>query len=90
MLIDRNNQPAFPRVGPEGNEGMTMREYYAGQAMVGLLMGNGIALAVEAGSAVAKADQLDDFEGVMGKVAQIAWRVADVMLLEGGPSQQVN
>ena len=85
MATDKENQPAFPRssVGnSEGNEGMTMREYYAGQAMVGLLMGNGIALAVDAGTAVAEAEDIDDFMGVMGKVARLAWRMADVMILE--------
>ena len=40
----RGNAPAFPRSAthgsdylPSGDPGMTLREYYAGQAMVGLL-----------------------------------------------------
>ena len=87
------NKPAFPRPGAPAvpgstrpwrsgeQEGMTLREYYAGQAMLGLLMGNGIALAVDAGTAL----EVHDFEGVIGKVVRIAWRMADVMCLEGGP-----
>ena len=79
--MENGTKQAFPGAGGTGL-GMSLLEYYAGQAMVGLLMGNGIALAVDAGTAVAKAEELDDFEGVMGKVAKIAWRMADVMLLE--------
>lgn len=41
MSTELKNQggPAFPTPTPDLEEGMTLRDYYAGQALVGLLSG---------------------------------------------------
>ena len=61
---------------------MTLRRYYAGQAMVGLLASSGIANAVDAEAYAAESEGAGNLEGAMGRMARLAWRIADVMLLE--------
>ncbi len=61
-MSELGNQPAFPRSGQHGEniDGMTLRQYYAGLAMQGLLAcgGNGYADEHGAQLAVKSADAL--------------------------------
>ena len=49
--------------------------------LTGLLMGNGIALAVDADPTL-NDEELGDFQGMMGKAGRMAWRLAGLMMLE--------
>ena len=62
---------------------ITRRDHFAGPALTGLLMGNGIALAVDADPTL-NDEEFGDFQGMMGKVGRMAWRLAGVMMLEAG------
>ena len=46
---------------------ITRRDYFAGPAFTGLLMGNGIALGVDADPTLSD-EEFGDFQGMMGKV----------------------
>ena len=62
---------------------ITRRDHFAGPALTGPLMGNGIALAVDADPTL-NDEEFGDFQGMMGKVGRMAWRIAGVMMLEAG------
>ena len=76
---NRGSEPAFPRInsnqewvgGIPGAPGMTLREYYAGQAMAGLL------------SSRPELSNVFDIDGAeVVNVARLACMIADTLLVE--------
>jgi hypothetical protein len=71
--------PAFPKAGSDGvasQRGMTMREYYAGQALVGLLSNETLLSYLYEGD-----NPLAD-DGFVQKMASGAVRYADALIAE--------
>ena len=84
--MTQGNKPAFPRtftssVGMsglrpmDGNPGMTLREYYAGQAMLGLLSCNGTVL-----NETTAPNLTPEQEEAIDEIAALAWIMADRVL----------
>jgi hypothetical protein len=79
MAERKDGGPAFPRRGndhEEGAKGMTLRDYFAGQAMQATL-GSDTAV-----SEIMAADMDADRSGLAKAVAAIAYLFADAMLAE--------
>ncbi len=69
MSENDGNTPAYPtEIGPKCYSGMTLRQWYAGQAMVVAMY----CVPLDGGD-----------ENVTGKLAKIAFEIADAMIEEG-------
>jgi len=79
MVVDMKNQPAFPQPEQIFNEfhpnygkdrGMTLRDYFAAQALTG----------AQIWDAVLNGKEATQFAGGVDKLAEVAYAVADAML----------
>lgn len=77
------NKPAFPLFAEFKNfdsgrhhftEGMNLKEYYAGQALVGILSNKQMSMAI-----ISMRDTPDE-ENIPSMVAKLAWEIADEMI----------
>lgn len=72
-----DNPPAFPSGDPSGCDGMTLRDWFAGQALAGI---------------VSTAEPIGGFsteecEEAFDMAAKAAYSIADAMLSARGPTQ---
>ncbi len=70
-----NGGPAFPVSHPDHDfRGMSMRQYYAGEAMLGALQNPDLVKAVN--------EEFDDTDDLIEAVRVFSWKMADAMLKE--------
>lgn len=67
--ITETQRSISPKEDLNESGGMTLRRYYAGRAMFGLLASGGIANAVDAEAYATESQGAGDFEGAMGRMA---------------------